>query len=270
MDHLRRDLAPVSEKAWSAIEDEAARTLRHFLNARALVDFEGPHGWDHSAHNLGRVGPVGSGVVEGVDSCVRQVQPLVELRVELELAMSELDAVDRGSSSPDLDPVLDAARKVALGEDLSVFHGYPAGGIVGVIPASPHEPLTISDDYNRYPQTVAKAVSTLRGAGIGGPYGIALGSRCYTGVVETTEHGGYPLLEHLRLILAGGSIVWAPAVDGAVVVSMRGGDYRLVVGQDVSLGYASHTDSAVRLFLEESLTLVVEEPRAGVHLSYRD
>ncbi len=61
-----------------------------------------------------------------------------------------------------------------------------------------------------------------------GPYAIALGPRCYTGVVETTERGGYPVFEHLRMIL-GGPVVWAPAVDGAVVLSQRGGDFELVV-----------------------------------------
>ncbi len=268
MNHLRRELAPVSDAAWSAVEDEARRSVRHFLNSRALVDVSGPHGWDHSAHGLGRVDPVGQAPVDGVDASLRVVKPLVELRVDFELALSELDAVDRGANSADLSAVVDAARQAALAEDHSVFHGFGAGGIEGITPASPHAPLEISDDYNRYPQTVAKAVGTLRAAGVGGPYGIALGSRCYTGVVETTEHGGYPLLEHLRLILGGGSIVWAPAVDGAVVLSMRGGDYTLVIGQDFSLGYAGHTQSSVRLYLEESIAFVVEEGDAAVRLAY--
>ena len=91
-------------------------------------------------------------------------------------------------------------------------------------------PVAITDDYGDYPSHVAKAVGHPAAAGVGGPYAIALGPRCYTGVIETTEHGGYPVLEHLRLIL-GGPVVWAPAVDGAVVLSQRGGDFELVGGR---------------------------------------
>jgi uncharacterized linocin/CFP29 family protein len=109
----------------------------------------------------------------------------------------------------------------------------------------------------------------LRSAGIGGPYGLALGPRCYTGVIETTEHGGYPLLEHLKLIL-GGPVVWAPAVDGAVVLSLRGGDYALELGNDIAIGYSSSDSSSVRLYLEESFTFNVLEDRAAVALRYSD
>ena len=107
--------------------------------------------------------------------------------------------------------------------------------------------MVITDDYSEYPTHVAKAVAVLRAADIGGPYAIALGSRGYTGVTETTEHGGYPVFEHLRQILDG-PVVWAPAVDGAVVLSQRGGDFELTVGQDFSIGYSS-SDATLRAAL---------------------
>jgi uncharacterized linocin/CFP29 family protein len=265
MDHLRRQLAPVTDSGWAAVEAEATRTLRHFLAARPLVDFHGPLGWDHSARNLGRTEPVPS--VDGVELRRRLVQPLLELRTRYTLEREELDAVDRGSANPDLSNLIDAARRAAMAEDRAVFHGHPEAGIVGMTEASPHSPLPITDDYNAYPRTVAQAVATLRTTGVGGPYGIALGPRCYTGVIETTEHGGYPVLEHIRLIL-GGPIMWAAAVDGAVVVSLRGGDYALECGQDISLGYLDQTESAVRLYFEESLSFAVNEPAAAVALVY--
>ena len=62
-------------------------------------------------------------------------------------------------------------------------------------------------------------------------------------MLETTEHGGYPLLDHLRKIL-GGPLVWAPGVDGAVVVSLRGGDFLFESGEDVSVGYDATTPTA--------------------------
>ena len=133
--------------------------------------------------------------------------------------------------------------------------------------ASPHTPVDIEEDYERYPRHVARAVATLQSVGVAGPYGVALGPRCYTGVTESTEDGGYPVFQHIRQ-LAGGPIVRAPAVDGAFVVSLRGGDYELVVGQDLSLGYRSHDETSVRLYFEESLAFRVNSPEAGVRLVY--
>jgi uncharacterized linocin/CFP29 family protein len=265
--HLRRDRAPISEAAWAAIDDEAARTLRHYLAARPLVDFTGPHGWDYSAANLGRVEPLVGLMPGGVEARRRLVQPVIELRTPFRLDRAELDAVDRGAPNPDLSPLIDAARQAAEAEDRAVFYGSASAGVTGVAEASPHAVLPIGDDYNDYPGTVARAVAALRAAGVGGPYGIALGPRCYTGVIESTEHGGYPVLEHIRLIL-GGPIVWAPSVDGAVVVSLRGGDYTLSAGQDFAIGYVDHTDSAVELYLEESFTFTVVDDRAAVALRY--
>jgi uncharacterized linocin/CFP29 family protein len=231
MNHLYRDLAPISERAWKAIDQEAARVLEHFLAARKLVDFSGPHGWDHAAVTLGRVEPLADPPAERVLADRRQVAPIVELRAPFELPRVEIDSIDRGNDAPDLSAVGDAARRGAVAEDRSVFHGYAAAGIDGIVQATAHPRQPISDDYNEYPGTVARAVALLQRAGVGGPYGIALGPRCHTGVIETTERGGYPVLEHIRLIL-GGPVVWAPGVDGAVVLSLRGHDFELVSGQD--------------------------------------
>jgi uncharacterized linocin/CFP29 family protein len=265
--HLLRDLAPISTEGWAAIDEEVQRALRAYLAARKLVDFSGPHGWQHSAANLGRVvaakGPKGA----PVEASVRAVQPLVELRARFEIQRAEIDAIDRGSLTPDLDPAIGAARALAGAEDKAVFHGDAAAGIEGLSTASPHDALAISDDYEEYPRPVAKAVARLREAGVDGPYGIALGPRCYTGVIETTQRGGYPVLEHLRLIL-GGPVVWAPAVDGAVVLSLRGGDFELVCGQDASIGFESSTAESVALYVEESLTFRVHGPEAAIALVY--
>jgi uncharacterized linocin/CFP29 family protein len=180
-----------------------------------------------------------------------------------------LEAIDRGSQDYDLQVVIDAARQAASAEDSAVFHGYDAAGIAGISGSSPHSPVVIGDDYNEYPRTVARSVAMLQAAGISGPFAVALGPRCYTGVIETTEHGGYPVLEHIRLIL-GGPVVWAPAVDGAIVVSLRGGDFQLTCGQDFSIGYQDHDADSVRLYLEESLTFRALSPEAGVALVYTD
>lgn len=270
MNHLHRELAPIDDAAWGEIDAEATRALQHFLTARKLVDFDGPHGWDHSALGLGRVARVEDDVpAEGVEGRLRLVQPLVELRTPFTLQRDEIDSVSRGAPDADWDPVVGAARRAALAEDHLVFRGHPSAGVRGVVETSTHEPVTISGDYDLYPTHVALAVERLKRSGVAGPYAIALGPRCYTGVIETTQNGGYPVLEHLRLI-AEGPVLWAPAVEGAVVMSLRGGDFELVVGQDLSIGYLDHDATTVTLYLEESLTFRAPGPEAAVALRYAE
>jgi uncharacterized linocin/CFP29 family protein len=269
MNHLHRDLAPISDAAWQEIDDEARRALRNFLTARKVVDFTGPLGWDHSALGLGRVADTAEGPAEGVERQIRLVQPFVELRTPFTLDRAEVDAVDRGAPDADWDPVVDAARRAALAEDRLVFGGDPPSGVRGIVETSTHDPIEITTEYDQYPTFVAKAVDTLRRAGVDGPYAILLGPRCWQGVIETTQHGGYPVLEHLRLI-SQGPVLWAPAVDGALVVSLRGEDFELMVGQDLSIGYRSHDVETVTLYLEESLTFRAAGPEAAVALRYAE
>ncbi len=268
MNRLLRELAPVTDAAWSEVDGEAARTLRHFLVARRLVDFSGPHGWERSAESLGEVEDLpGSGPDGGVAYRRRLVQPLVELECSFTMPRAALEAVDRGREGPDLDEVTAAAEKAALAEDDLVFNGLAGTGVTGIVADSPHTPLDITDDYNDYPGLVARAVSVLRRAGVGGPFAIALGPRCYTGVVETTEHGGYPVLEHIRLIL-GGPVVWAPTVDGAVVLSQRGGDFAIVSGADFAVRYVEHDRDTVTFAIQESVTFRNVGPEAAIALRY--
>jgi uncharacterized linocin/CFP29 family protein len=62
--------------------------------------------------------------------------------------------------------------------------------------------------------------------------------------------------------------VWAPAVDGAVVLSQRGDDFELTVGQDASIAYRSHDADTVTLELQESVAFVAASPDAGVALRH--
>jgi len=267
MNDLLRELAPVSGSAWSQIEAEAKRTLKEMLAARRLVEFCGPLGWDSSAVGTGRTRQLAAPAV-GAETRVREVQPLVEVRVPFRLAREELEAVERGARDPDLNPVRTAARVAALAEDRAIFHGYSAAGITGLTEAAADRALRLSENYEEYPGVVAKAVNRLRTSGVDGPYGIALGPRCHTGLTRTTQ-GGYPVMEHVRRLLDG-PLVWAPGIDGAAVVSLRGGDFELSVGQDFSIGYLEHYETAVRLYVQESFTFRVLSPEACVPLAYAE
>jgi uncharacterized linocin/CFP29 family protein len=265
MNHLLRDLAPITDRGWELLEDEARQQLVASLAARKLVDFSGPHGWQYSATNLGRTETIATAVVEGVTPIRRRVLPLVEPRVPFAIARAELDDIARGAEDPDLDDLAQAARRIALAENVAVFNGWDDAGITGITAASPHQPIGLGDDLTACPRHIARAVEVLLQSGVGGPYGLALGPDVYKGVIETTEHGGYPLFEHLRKILDG-PLVWAPGVDGAVVLSLRGGDFLFECGQDIAIGYDNHDAENVELYFVASFSFRVATPEAAVAL----
>ena len=265
MNHLLRGHAPISDRVWNALDQEARERLTPALAARQLVDFSGPLGWEHSATNLGRTEALGSAPADGVSARLRRVQPLVEVRADFEISREELRAADRGAADPDLAALDRAAHQMAVAENRAVFHGW-SGAITGILEASPHEPLTLGEAPDEYPRPVAGATERLLCSGVTGPYGLALGRGQYRRVVETAEHGGYPLLDHLHKILQG-PIVWSPGLEGAVVVSLRGGDFLFESGQDLSIGYDSHDGEVVRLYLEQSFSFRVATPEAAVALT---
>jgi uncharacterized linocin/CFP29 family protein len=260
MNDLRRELAPIVDKAWDAIDDEARRTLKTYLAGRKLVDFNGPKGWTKSAVGTGRVRRLAAPPEEGVEARLREVLPLCELRVTFALSREELDAIPRGLPNPDLGPLIEAARKAAVAEDRIIFDGYEAGGIKGLAEGARH--LAGADDPLR---ATSEALEALREAGIGGPYAVALSARWYTELAKMPGPGRYPLLEHLRRLVEG-PVIWAPALTGGVVVSTRGEDFQLTVGRDLSIGYLSHDAEVVRFYLEESLTFRVLTPEAAIVL----
>jgi uncharacterized linocin/CFP29 family protein len=265
MNHLLRPLAPISDQSWEMLDDEARERLVPALAARKLVDFSGPHGWEHSATNLGRTNPLAEAPCQGVTAATRRVLPLVELRAPFTVSLEELRAADRGAEDADLEELDRAAHQIAVAENKTVFHGWQDAAIQGIAELSPHERIPLGEQADDYPRPVAAAVERLLHNGIEGPYALALGGEQYQRVAQTAEHGGYPLRDHLRKILEG-PIVWAPGVAGAVVLSTRGGDFLLECGQDLSIGYEGHDSEVVRLYLEESISFRVATPEAAVTL----
>ena len=125
--------------------------------------------------------------------------------------------------------------------------------------------MTLPAAVGDYPDAIAQALSQLRLVGVNGPYAVLLGADAYTALAETSDHG-YPVLEHVRKLVKD-DIIWAPAIEGAFVLSTRGGDFDLHLGQDVSIGYLSHTDTVVRLYLQETFTFLLLTSEAAVALS---
>ena len=265
MNHLFRDRAPITEAGWQEIEKEAKRTLHALLAARRVVDFRGPLGWGASDVELGRADPIAPPPgASAVEARLRRIQPLVELRIPFEVSRAELDAIDRGARDPDLESVSAAAREIAIAEDRAIFHGYAAAQIQGLCAANAAGAVPLGASHADYPGTVSAALMKLRDDGIEGPFAVVLNDQLYRDLASRTDQG-YPILSHVQRLIEG-DIVWAPGLDGGLVISQRGGDFELTVGQDFSIGYLDHDADRVRLYIEESFTFLVLSEQAAVPL----
>jgi uncharacterized linocin/CFP29 family protein len=264
MNNLHRELSPISDGAWAQIEEEVSRTLKRYLAGRRVVDLHGPSGVALSVVGTGHLQQIAA---PGDDIIARQriVKPLVEFRVPFDLDRQMIDDVERGAHDSDWQPAKDAAKTIAFAEDSAIFIGYSAGGIQGIRQATSNAIEPLPPDVRNYPDAIAHSISVLRLVGVNGPYSVLLGADAYTAVAEASDYG-YPVLEHLRRIVDG-EIIWAPAIAGAFVLSTRGGDFDLHVGQDFSIGYLSHTDTTVRLYLQESFTFLMLTAEAAVALA---
>src|ERR1700733_7099819 len=131
MNNLHRELAPISDAAWSQIEEETSRTIKRYLAGRRVVDVEGPGGMA-----LPALGPGHLRNLPAPDKGILARQPegntLVELRVPFELDRQQIDDVERGANDSDWQPAKDAAKLLTFAEDRAIFEGYAAAAIGGI------------------------------------------------------------------------------------------------------------------------------------------
>jgi uncharacterized linocin/CFP29 family protein len=264
MNNLHRELAPISEGAWAQIEEEASRTLKRYLAGRRVVDLKGPGGVGLAAVGTGHLRNV-EAPSDGIIARQREVKALVELRAPFELERQAIDDVERGANDSDWQPLKDAAKRIAFAEDRAIFEGYAAAGIQGIRQGTSNPVATLPGDVVKYPDALAEALSRLRLVGVNGPYSVVLGADAYTALSEASDHG-YPVIQHIQR-LVNEEIIWAPAIAGAFILTTRGGDFDLHIGQDVSIGYSNHSDKIVTLYLQESLTFLLLTSEAAVALN---
>jgi uncharacterized linocin/CFP29 family protein len=264
MNNLHRELAPISDAAWAQIEEETARTLKRYLAGRRFADISSAGGATLAAVSTGHLNGIAA-PGEGIIARQREAKPLVELRVPFELSRQQIDDVERGSEDSDWQPAKDAARTLAFAEDGAIFDGYAAANVQGIRESTSNPIQPLPADVRNYPDAIAQALTQLRQVGVNGPYSVLMGANEYTLLRETVDHG-YPVLEHVKRLIDG-QIIWAPATSGAFVLTTRGGDFEITLGKDVSIGYLSHTDTAVRLYLEEAFTFRVLTSESSVALS---
>lgn len=261
---LHCELAPITDAAWAEIEREADFTFRLHRAGRRVVDVSGPLGPDivsAGTEDAGEIDPPA-----GVQARVRGVRPFVELRVPFSIDRRTVDDAESGAHETDWDPVKIAARTLAMTEDRTIFEGWPEVGITGLRHGTVNQHRNLPPDVVRYPEVISRALTELRLSGVAGGYALLLGVDVHARADESTDHG-HPVRDHLVRILGEGKVIGAPAIRGGALVSCRGGDFELGLGQDLSIGYLGHDDDRIRLYLQETFTFSLYGPRAVVTLA---
>ena len=214
------------------------RRHRAALAARRLVDFRGPHGWEHSATNLGRVTKLElahpAHDERSAAASSRKVLPLVEAAAPTSMVARARGSRDsrprrgRTSTSASLDVKFSPHIRSRSPRTSAVCRGWDGADIErGSAKASPHPPARRSarSADAMAPRAVAGAVERLlQSAASRGTYGVALGPAAARAVSRDRRARRLPAARPPARDPRGADRVGARR-QGGVVVSLRGGDF---------------------------------------------
>ncbi len=251
MDILKRELAPLSREAWQEIDERAKEVLKSRLTARRVVKVVGPKGWEFNAVDEGRLENIQEGEI---CTGTYKVKPLVEARINFTLDRWELDNITRGAKDVDYTGLERAAKKLADFEEDVVYNGYSQGNIQGLSQSSAHESIPFGDDEEAIMNAIIQGMDLLKENYDEGPYVLVVGKEAWRRLHVGGE--GYPLMKRLKSLLDG-RIVQNNTIQGAFLIPYDNENLELTIGQDFSIGYQSHNDDEVRLFITESFTFRV-------------
>ena len=254
-----RTLEPIPPKAWDEIKKEATEVLKSALSARKIVDIEGPKGMDHPAVPLGRLETPDVDQEHDLRYGIHSIMPMVELKSLFTLNIHEIETIARGARDVNLDPVQKAANRLAIAEDEIVYQGFEKAGITGLANSSKYNKIKWPEKITGIPKAVTESVLMLKQHNIDGPYSLLLESEKWDELYRM--NGSYPLIEQIREIVDG-HIVLNKNTKDSLLVSERGNDFILTLGQDISMGYEYQEQEDLRLYLLESFSFMVVEPRA--------
>ena len=271
MDILKRELAPIPMEAWAEIDEQATRSLTAMLSGRKVLDVTGPMGTDFPGVPEGRLNYPKKQPKSGLKYGIRKVHHIVEVRVPFELDIAEMDNVVRGARDVDLADLENAARTTALFEEQVIYHGLPEANISGLKICVGDECLTIGSKPEELLEGIAQGVTSFTSRSIEGPYSFIVGPKLWSRMSSHVQ--GYPIKMQAETIL-GGPVLLSPYLSDtyeneAYMITQRGGDLELILGQDLAIGYESSTAAKVKLYFTESFTFRVLEPLAVINFTAR-
>jgi uncharacterized linocin/CFP29 family protein len=262
MDLLRKSLAPITDAAWEEINEQATLSLETFLTARNVVDVDGPKGWDYTSVPQGRLS-IKNSDPKKVRYGIFQVLPLVETRRTFVLDSWELDNAVRGAEDIDLGALEDAAKEIAMFEEKAIYYGLDDANIPGLVNSSEFENMQVGEDPKQLVATLSEALMRFKRNAIEGPFHFVVSQKVWKMLAEYEK--GYPVRKVVENMI-GGKVILNTDNEHSFLISGRGGDFKLSLGQDYSIGYESHSNTEVELFFAASFTFQVLEPKALIVL----
>jgi uncharacterized linocin/CFP29 family protein len=258
----RRTAAPISERVWKEIDTAVRKAAVHVLAGRRVADFDGPKGWDYVASRLGTLRPAHTSRSAGsARLSVPEVALLTEIRADFSLPWIAVETFERGAPALETTAAETAARDVAEAEDQLVFFGN--GEQAGFITSkeSPQVTLGTWTEPGRAVADLMGAVDTLDRSGISGPYTAILDTKHFNDFWKAqASSGGYPASEQIKERIH--AVHRSGVLAGGALFSLRGGDFVITVGGDLTVGYRWHDVDALHLFCVETIASQLLTPEA--------
>lgn len=253
--YLGREDAPFGKEVWELLDGVVVSIAKGELAGRKVLPLEGPFGLGFSLVPKG-VKALGEGItaVEG--------QPLVTLERAFHLKKIDIAQFERGGVTLDIAPLVQAVREVAHLEDRLIFGGI--GDMKGLCTAEGVQKISLSswDEPGKAAEDIIKAVSLLDAQGFHGPFALVLAPGRYNLLLRRYPGTSQSELEHIRSIV-GDRVVKAPYfAEGGVLLAVNSLYARIVLGQDLAVGFIGPESDGYLFSVSESLTLLLLEPRS--------
>ncbi len=269
MDILKRELAPIPAEAWTEIDAQATRSLKAILSARKVIDLAGPMGPDFPGVPEGRLEFPDKQPGSVLSYCIHKVHHLVETRIPFSLDIKEMDNAVRGAKDLDLANLEEAAQKIALFEERAVYHGLPDANIHGLKQCQGQEWLSIGAAPEQLLEGIAEGLTAFAGRSVEGPFAFVVGPKLWSRM--SAHFQGYPVKMQAENIL-GGQVLLSPYLKGdfeneAYMISQRGGDFEIILGNDLAIGYERHDTDTVTLYFTSSFTFRILDAAGVIHFT---
>ncbi len=255
--------------AWASISAQATRSLKAILSARKVIDVNGPMGPDFPGVPEGRLDYPDDQPGNNLNYGIHKVHHLVETRIPFELNIEEMDNAVRGAKDLDLATLEEAARNIALFEESVVYHGLSDANILGLRQCQDKECLTIGSTPEQLLEAIAEGLTVFAGRSVEGPFSLVVGPKLWSRM--SAHFQGYPVKMQAENIL-GGQVLLSPYLSDdfaneAYMISQRGGDFEIILGNDLAIGYERHDMTSVQLYFTESFTFRILDAAGVIHFS---
>lgn len=260
MDYLNRNASPFSDELWSAFDDAAIKAARDMLTGRRFLEVEGPYGVGLNTIEVGhdtfcrQPAPDEAGAVMGHAISVPMLRRSFNLSIRRLAGHLEMD------QPLDTTSVEEAAEAVAAREEEFIYYGQKDFNLHGLLTSPGRNDITGGDwkDPDTALENVVAAVTRLDEAGFRGPHALVAAPDIYNGLFRRYGESDLPQADHIARLCTRG--IYKAAIKGAAVIDPRAG--KIIIGQDMMVGYAGSDGIHAQLFASESMVLKLDSPAA--------